>query len=565
MRDIKRKKPRDIIYDVDEKPPFQMLIPLVLQQIITLSVDLMFPVLIVSAIGGTTELAQSFVSLMMITMGIGTIVQSYNKGSIGSGYFCAHETNALFFPVSVLAAKSGGFHLMLGMTVLAGACQVLLSRVIHKMRVLFPVEIMGLIIIMVPISLIKYSVFSFVGGGPKAWVACTTLVVIMIIHVWGKKIIRQYSIVIGIIVGFLVSYGTGILTNEQLQKITAAPIIAFPSMGHVGWSFDMNLLFPFLLVALCSSVKTIGNISACQKVNDANWTRPDMKSISGGLLAEGLGTMLSGFLGSMGQTTSSSSMGLSVATGVVSRYLGYCVGMIFILLAFFPKLSAIFAIMPEPVMASILMLAIVFVTPAGMQICTSRMLDARRTFVLGLAFTIGLSVEMFPGIESSLPLYLQPLLKSSLSAAAVSAILLSLLFRIGIAKHQVVEMKPGAISSEDIAEFMENNGAAWGARREVINRAAIAINEFMESAAELGLATGAVKVDASFEEFNLDIDMYYEGMLMEFPNIRPTEAELLEDETAFIKLSGFLIKRHVDWLKTDCKNSTCRIQFHFDH
>ena len=565
MLNKKRKKPRDIIYDVDDIPPFQALIPLVLQQIITLSVDLMFPVLIVSAIGGTTELAQSFVSLMMITMGIGTIVQSYNKGAIGSGYFCAHETNALFFPISVLAVQSGGFHLMLGMTVLAGVCQVLLSRVIHKMRVLFPVEIMGLIIIMVPISLIKYSIFSFVGGGPKAWVACTTLVVIMVIHVWGKKIIRQYAIVIGIIVGFLVSYGTGILTNEQLQKITDAPIIAFPSMGHVGWSFDMNLLFPFLLVALCSSVKTIGNISACQKVNDVNWTRPDMKSISGGLLAEGLGTMLSGFLGSMGQTTSSSSMGLAVATGAVSRYIGYCVGMMFILLAFLPKLSAVFAIMPEPVMASILMLAIVFVIPAGMQICTSRMLDARRTFVLGLAFTIGLAVEMFPGIESSLPIYLQPFLKSSLSAAAISAIFLSLLFRIGIAKHQVIEMKPGAISSEEIADFMETNGAVWGARKEIIHRAVATINEFMESVAELGLAKGVVKVDASFEEFNLDIDMYYEGTLMEFPNIKPTEAELLEDETAFIKLSGFLIKRHVDWLKADRNNITCHVQFHFDH
>ncbi len=570
MTEIKRKKPADITYGVDDKPPLGALIPLVLQQIITLSVDLMFPVLVVAAIGGTTELAQSLISLMMITMGIGTIMQACNKGPVGSGYLCAQETNALFFPVAVLAAKKGGLHLMLGMTVLAGVVQVLLSRVIHKLRVLFPVEITGLIITMLPVSFIKYSFFSFVGDGKgsdrlEAIVAFTTLAVIMVMHVWGKERMRQYSIVAGIAAGFLTSYFTGVLTDEHLNKIAQAPNMAFPSINHVGWSFDIDLLVPFLIVAICSSVKTIGNISVCQKIADANWTRPEMKTIGGGLLAEGLSTMLSGLCGTMGQSTSSGSVGLSVATGAVSRYIGYCVGGVFILLAFFPKIAAIFAVMPEPVMAAILMIAIVFVIPAGMQICTSRMLDARRSFVLGLAIVVGLAVEMFPGFELSLPVYIQPLFKSSLSASVVVAISLSLLFRVGIAKHQLIEMKPGAISSEEIADFMEINGAAWGARKEIINRAAAVINEFMESVAELGLAQGVVKGKVSFEEFNLDIEFYYEGTLMEFPDVRPSARELMEDDQAFIRMSGFLIKQHVDWLKTDNSNGNCYIKFHFDH
>ncbi|SMC79736.1 uracil-xanthine permease family protein [Sporomusa malonica] len=570
MSDTKHKKPTNIIYGVDDKLPLGALVPLVLQQIATLSVDLMFPVFIVAAIGGTTELARSFVSLMMITMGIGTIMQACNKGWVGSGYLCAHETNALLLPVSMLAAKNGGLHLVLGMTVVAGAAQVLFSKVIHKLRVLFPVEITGLIITMLPISFIRYSFFSFVGDGRgsdslEALIAFVTLAVIMVMFIWGKEWMRQYSIVAGIIVGFLASYFTRVLTEEHLQKIAAAPNIAFPNMSHVGWSFDLDLLVPFLLLAFCSSLKTLGNVSACQKVNDENWTKLDMKSISGGLFAEGLGTMLGGFMGSMGQTTSSGSIGLAIATGAVSRYIGYCVGAAFIVLAFLPKISTIFAIMPEPVMAAILMVEIVFIIPAGMQMCTSRMLDSRKFFVLGLAFTIGLAVEMFPGFESSLPVYLQPLFKSSLSATALSAVLLNLLFRIGIAKHQVTEMAPGAISSEEIAHFMEANGAAWGARREIINRASAVLNEFIESAAELGLAKGAVKVDVSFEEFNLDVDIYYEGTLMQFPDIRPTEAELLADEAAFVKLSGYLIKQHVDWLKADSNNDNCHIRFHFDH
>ena len=570
MPDKKVKKPSDIIYGVDDKPPLGALAPLVLQQIIALSVDLMFPVLIVGAIGGSTELAQSLVSLMMVTMGLGTIMQACHKGPIGSGYFCAQETNALFFPVSVLAAKSGGFHLMLGMTVAAGAAQALFSRAIHKLRALFPVEITGLIILMLPVSLIKYSVFSFVGDGKgadaeEALVAFVTLGVIMVMHVWGKERLRQYSIVAGIAAGFLVSYFTGVLTDDHLQKVAAAPIVAFPSIQHVGWSFDVDLLFPFLLVAFASSIKTLGNITACQKVNDVHWVRPDMKSIGGGLLAEGLGTVLSGLCGTMGQTTSSCSLGLAIATGALSRYIGYCVGAAFILLAFFPKISSLFAIMPEPVMAAILMVGIIFVIPNGMQICTSRMLDARRSFVLGLPFAIGLAVEMFPQFDALLPVYIQPFFKSSLAAAAMSAVLLNLLFRIGIAKHRVEKMIPGKVSSEEIADFMEASGASWGARREIINRAAAVINEFMESAAEREWVRGEVTVDVGFEEFNLDVDIYYTGVLMEFPDSRPTEAELLADDAAWIKLSGFMIKKHVDSLKTDVSNEQCHIRFHFDH
>lgn len=570
MTEQKRKRPSDMIYCVDEKPPFRLLVPLVLQQIIALSVDLMFPVIIIAAIGGTTELAQSFVSLMMITMGIGTIMQVSQKGMIGSGYFCAQETNALFVTASILAAKSGGLHLLLGMTVVAGAAQALFSRVIHKLRVLFPVEITGLIITMLPISLIRYSFFSFVGDSKgddnlEALVAFAALAIVVVMFIWGKKWMRQYAILVGIITGFLISYATGLISDERLLKIAQAPIVAFPNMSHVGWSFSIDLLYPFLLVALCSSIKTLGNISVCQKVNDANWSKLDMKSIGGGLMAEGLSTMLSGIMGAMAQTTSSGSIGLAIASGAVSRYIGYCVGAIFIILAFFPKISAIFAVMPEPVMAAVLMVEIAFVIPTGMQMCTSRMLDTRRTFVLGLAFVVGLAVEMFPGFEAALPGFLQPLFKFSLSAAAITAIVLNLIFRIGISQHQRLEMSPGEVSSEEIANFMETNGAAWGARREIINRAAAVLTEFMESAAALELVQGTVKVGIRFDEFNLDVDVDYQGTPMQFPDIRPTITNLMEDEAAFTQMSGFLIKQHVDWLKADIQDNQCHIKFHFDH
>ena len=60
------------------------------------------------------------------------------------------------------------------------------------------------------------------------------------------------------------------------------------------------------------------------------------------------------------------------------------IGGIFIALAFMPKASAVFLIMPAPVIgaATLFTSAIIFIN--GLQIITSRLLDARRTFVSGL-------------------------------------------------------------------------------------------------------------------------------------------------------------------------------------
>jgi xanthine permease XanP len=98
---------------------------------------------------------------------------------------------------------------------------------------------------------------------------------------------------------------------------------------------------------------------------------------------------------------------------------------------------------------------------------------------------------------------------------------------------------------------MEKQGGAWGARREVIDRAKAAMNEFIETARALELSTGKIDAEVSFDEFNLDVDMRYDGEPMEFPIERPTHADLLGDERVVATLAGFLIRNYVDRVKSD--------------
>ena len=569
----KAKRPANIIYSVDDKLPLLAALPVVLQQVIFLSLDLVFPILIVQSFQGSSQLAQSFVSLTMLAMGVGTILQALKRGTVGSGLYCPQETGALYFPASLLAVQKGGFPLLMGMTVFVGIAEICLAKVIHRLRVLFPAELTGLVVVMLGITLIPVSI-SFVSGsdlhgGPvdirALQVGFLTLSLIIALDVWGKGAFRQYSIIVGIVSGYIFSYLNGVLTKDDFQRVIEAPILAIPDISHIGWAFDWELVVPFFIAFLCSTLKTIGNVTVCQKADDLDWKRLNMRSAEGGLIAEGMSNLLAGMIGGMGQNSSAGGIGLAIASGVTSRYVGFIVGGTFVVLAFLPKISVLFTIMPKPVIGALLTVGVVFILVTGMQILLARMLDTRKTFVIGLSLIFGLSVDILPVLYTNVPPDMKVVFASSFSVATVVAIGLNLLFRLGVAKTQTIELEPGKVTADTIFDFLEQAGSSWGARREIVAKAVAALNEFIESAAALALVDGSVKVAAVFDEYNLDLHIYYQGREMDFPASRPSPAELLEDDQAFVRLSGYMMRKYADKIQTDSDNGLLHVKFHFEH
>jgi xanthine permease XanP len=567
-------KSGNLTYGLNDSVPFRSLVPIVLQQVALLSVELAFPVIIVSLSGGSTEQAQSVVSLMMIAMGLGTILQAWGKGPIGSGYFCAHETGTAYFPAAIMAIKAGGFPLLCGMTVAAGAFQILISRLVKKMRILFPPEIIGLIITMMAFMYISFSVpylFGLHEAPEGRWddmiSSGVTLVLIIAMYIWGNQRLHEYALLIGIAAGYIVSFLVGGIDGSHFSKVSDAPLFAIPTVSHGGWSFDGTILLAFLVAAVCSSIITVGNITTSQKINDSNWKRIDMPSVGNGLMAEGLSTVVSGLLGALPQTTSPGSVGLTVATGATSRRIAFGLGAFFILLAFFPKVAAAFAIMPKAVMGVIILVEIAFILPAGMQICVSRMLDYRRLFMLGISFAFGFAIDIVPKFSTVFPEVLQPLFQTPLAVAAVTAIALHLIFRVGIASRESLELDLATTTDNFtiLSNFMQGAGGEWGARPEVISRATAAINEFLETAVAYNLCRGKMKIDAAFEEFNLSIDIFYEGIIMDFPKEKPGQHEILHDDLALAKLSGYLINNYADKVTVKTADESCHIHMNFEH
>ena len=157
------RKPDNIIFGVNEKPPLAAVLLLGLQHIFVMSSTLLLPVVIVREIGGSFLEIRNVVSFSLIAAGIGTILQSLGKGIMGSGYLVPNICGPSYLSVSVQAAWLGGLPLMHGMIVVAGLFETLFSRVVHKLRVLFPTEVTGLVVLMVGVALIPLGASKFLG------------------------------------------------------------------------------------------------------------------------------------------------------------------------------------------------------------------------------------------------------------------------------------------------------------------------------------------------------------------------------------------------------------------
>jgi NCS2 family nucleobase:cation symporter-2 len=566
-------KPASLLYGLDDKPPIWITLLQGLQHVGNYAASLVFPVLIVRAIGGTTEQASFIVSMSMLAGGIGVIMQAFRKGPVGSGYLCPQVCGPSFLSASILAAKTGGLSLLFGMTFVAGVFEALFSRVIKRLRFVFPAEVTGFIVAMVGITVIRFASLNFLGLGTEdtvtapseLFVSFLTLAVMVGLNVWSKGKLKMFCVLIGMAVGYLAAYILGLLSESQIQTVSDSPFLWFPAERHPGWSFSLFLVIPFFVAMVCSTLKSVGDLTLCQKINDADWKRPDMTNIGKGILADSIGCMAGGVFGGMGQSTSSSNIGLSIATGTTSRIIAYAMGPLLIALAFFPKLCGLFAIMPKPVLGATLIFAVSFMIVAGIQIIVSRMIDARKTFVVGISLIFGLSVDIIPEVFADIHPWLRPIFSSSLSLAAITALTLNLIFRIGIAKKVKLTILPAIKSLDEVFEFMEKNGGAWGARRDVISKATGATNEFLEAMIEHNLTRDPIDIYVTFDEFNLDVDVRYRGELIEFPMQSPDMIRVLEEKTEQLRFSGFMIRRYADKIAGDTRNGVSNVRLHFDH
>lgn len=566
------KKPANLPYGVDDQPPRDVLVASALQHVGLLTTFLVFPLLVARAAGMSEEGMIDLLSLSLLALALGAILPSLRRGPVGSGFLCPSVFSGAYVAPSLLAAKVGGLPLVLGMTLFAGMIEMLLGRIQHRLRPYFPPEITGLVVMLIAIGTGKLGVRMLLGidaadapGTAHYAVGLATLAVMVGLSVWAKGRLKMLCALIGMVFGYALAAAAGLVSAHDVARVLAAPTVSIPSFGHLAWQFDASLIVPFAVAALGVTFITMGCTSTCQRINDADWERPDMRNIGRGVMANGVSTIASGLLGSMGMSSSSGAVGLAAATGVTSRAVALWLGAMFAVLAFFPRAAAVIAVMPASVMGAVLLFASTFVLLSGIEIVASRLLDARRTFVVGLSFSAGLSAEFYASRYAELPAALAPLASGSLVLGLTVAFALNLVFRVGAWKTGNLRLRRDAIDPKALHDFIMQLGASWGARRSMVERVAFSATQSVETIADVISPEGEITVAASFDGFRIDVQVGYDGAALELPEQRPTEDEILATDDGHHKLAGYLLRQFADRVWTSHRNGRTTLSFEFDH
>ena len=483
----------DVRYEPHEKPAIPLTIGLGVQMaILVVAGIILTPTVIIRAGGGSEEFLIWAVFAALSVSGITTVIQVLRIGPIGAGYILVMGTSGAFIAVCVTAIAEGGPAMLATLVVLSSLMQFLLAARLSLLRRILTPTVTGTVIMLIPVTImpIVFNMLVDVPDGTPGFAAplCTivTLGVIVAIAFGSKTVLRLWAPIIGIVVGCIVAAMFGLY---DVSGIRSSNFIGIPATGWPGFSFDFGptfwtLLLAFIFVTYIGAMETIGDAVAVQAVARRKPQATDYSAVQGAVMADGTGNLLSGLAGTIPNTTYSSSISIAELTGVASRRVGVCVGIVLIVLAFFPKFTAAVIAVPGPVVAAYVLVIVALLFTAGMRLVVRDGLDYRKGIIAGTSFWIGVGFQegvIFPDLLNP---WLAALLENGMTAGGLSAVILTGFMTLLSSRGARLRT---TLRAGEVAEFLRKQGRRFGWNEQEINRLCLAGDEAVISLDETSL------------------------------------------------------------------------------
>jgi xanthine permease XanP len=434
------EKTKGLIYGLEERPPLRDTLFAALQHLLAIFVAIITPPLIISgALGLDIETTSFMVSMALFVSGIATFIQCRKLGPAGCGLLCVQGTSFSFISPIILAGSIGGLPAIFGATMVGALAEVFISRILkYAMKIITPL-VSGIVVTLIGMSLVKVGIISC-GGGNAAMengtfgslqnvgIAALVLGLIVFFNRSSNRYLRMGSIIIGIIIGYAVSYFCGMVDFGAMPNYE---LFNIPVPFKYGVSFNLSAILAFAIVYVITAIEAYGDITANSLISgEPVEGEKFLKRAQGGILADGLNSFIAGALNSFPNSIFAQNNGMIQLTGVASRYVGYFIALFLVLLGFYPIVGVVFSFMPDPVLGGATLLMFGTVAAAGVKIIASQELDRKATLVIAISFSMGLGVELIPDILSQLPETIKNIFSSGITTGGVAAILSNMLIRI---------------------------------------------------------------------------------------------------------------------------------------
>ena len=233
---------------------------------------------------------------------------------------------------------------------------------------------------------------------PAAWnnfrlqpeLGTVTLVAVILFSVLFRGFLGRISIFLGVIVGYIVAAVTG---QVKFDAVAAADWVGLPQFHLAGFADPgawavVPMFLPVVLVLIAENVGHVRGVATMTQDPSIN------RHTGRALLADGVATTLAGAFGGSGTTTYGENIGVMAATRVYSTAAYWVAGIVAILLAFSPKVGAVFNTIPAGVLGGVTTALYGLIGVIGIKIWVDNRVDFSRPvnqYTVAVSFVIAIA------------------------------------------------------------------------------------------------------------------------------------------------------------------------------
>ena len=456
-------------YEVHENPPLPAVVGYSLQfSLIASAALLVTPVVVAKASGRNDSYLVWMVFASLLVVGVSTLLQTRRIGPVGGGATLPMFTAAFSIPFCITAVVDGGPATLTTLVLVTAVAQLIISKWLFILRRVVTPTVGGTVMMILSITLASV-VFGLLDdateteAGPSLLTALATLTIVAALVLRGSAALRLWGPVIGIAGGCVVAAVLGIY---DFDRVAQAPWVGLPSeRPGLGLDFGIpfwTLLPSFLFLGVIISIQSNGEAIALQRASWRQDRAVDFRQVQGAMAGTGVTNLLAGLGGAVPNIISPGIVAFTRITGVASLRMGYCVGYIFILVAFLPKVSGLLSSIPGPVMTGYLVMVTGNLFVDGARTVIQSEQNSQRVVVAGVCFWIGASFQFGLFNLPSLNPVLATLLKSAVTTGGFAAIAMILYLELTSPRRMRFTSRLDIEALADLYEFIARFAASRG-------------------------------------------------------------------------------------------------------
>lgn len=339
-------------------------------------------------------------SVVLLMNGIGTllfilITKGKAPAYLGSSF-------AFLTPAGLVISK-WGYPYALGGFIAVGFAACIISFIIYKfgikwIDVVLPAAAMGPVVALIGLELAGTAASTAgIISTDNTKIDPRNVIVFLVtltVAVFGNVLFRKFFAIIPVLIAIIAGYSsamiTKIVTVGTVVKALHTSFFVIPNFQTP--RFNLEAILMILPVILVIASEHIGHQIVTSKIVDRDLLKDP--GLHRSLLADGISTMLSGFVGSVPTTTYGENIGVMAMTKVYSVQVIGGAALLSILSSFIGPVAALIQTIPGPVIGGISFLLYGMIGASGIRVMVDGQVDysrSRNLTLTSIVFVTGLS------------------------------------------------------------------------------------------------------------------------------------------------------------------------------